>query len=313
MTRASRPDPPTRLDLKPGPVGVEAPSDGSAAVLQGYRGTVDWDAPCGRCGYNLRGLELRGRCPECGAPAWQSLGDDTLASADEPWLHRLQAGAATCNAAFIAAITLGIAIPFLRSAGGTGLLLLLGAACAAAYGAGLWLMTAPNPAASSEERRTSYRRIARTMLLIAAPGAVLNVMVLLGAPRSGALLAGNLLFSPVGLAGALGVMSWSQVAAEFARRGDYRALETRALLIGSGYLFSWIASIVFALLSRVMMPAGVLLVVSGVTAGGFGLAALWLPFRLSSVFRDALAERRRPVQARVVPETRVLPGLEKPE
>lgn len=30
--------------------------------------TIDNDRPCAACGYNLRGLSLRGQCPECGLP-----------------------------------------------------------------------------------------------------------------------------------------------------------------------------------------------------------------------------------------------------
>ncbi|MCG3127084.1 MAG: hypothetical protein CHACPFDD_01942 [Phycisphaerae bacterium] len=267
--------------------------------------TVDWDAPCGRCGYNLRGLELRGRCPECGAPTWLSVGDDSLASADEAWLRRLQAGAATCNAALLVSVVLLITVSTLES---RVLRVLAAAAGAAAYAAGLWLLTAPNPAAFGHERRASYRRIARAMLLLAAPSSALSVAGLLGAPCGAALLAGGILLSPLGLAGALGVMAWLHVASELARRGGHAALESRALLIGSGYFFSWIASAVFALLARVLMPAGALLFVTGATAVAFGLAALWLPFPLARVLREARLERNRTERPHIIEDDRAAPG-----
>ena len=53
---------------------------------------IDSDAPCGRCGYNLRGLSPDGQCPECGAPIAPSL-TDWLAHADPRWRRKLAAGA----------------------------------------------------------------------------------------------------------------------------------------------------------------------------------------------------------------------------
>jgi uncharacterized repeat protein (TIGR04138 family) len=34
---------------------------------------IDVDLPCAACGYNLRGLAVAGRCPECGAPVIASV------------------------------------------------------------------------------------------------------------------------------------------------------------------------------------------------------------------------------------------------
>jgi hypothetical protein len=34
---------------------------------------IDVDLPCAACGYNLRGLSVAGRCPECGAPVIESV------------------------------------------------------------------------------------------------------------------------------------------------------------------------------------------------------------------------------------------------
>lgn len=46
---------------------------------QGRIGTVEVDRACLGCGYNLRGLSLGGRCPECGMPVQTpSTGDDPL-------------------------------------------------------------------------------------------------------------------------------------------------------------------------------------------------------------------------------------------
>ncbi len=49
---------------------LSASSDGSGEIspVQGLARDLRGDLPCGRCGYNLRGLTVRGNCPECGLP-----------------------------------------------------------------------------------------------------------------------------------------------------------------------------------------------------------------------------------------------------
>lgn len=39
---------------------------------------LDRDVPCVHCGYNLRGMTISRACPECGAPACESLLDELL-------------------------------------------------------------------------------------------------------------------------------------------------------------------------------------------------------------------------------------------
>ena len=50
------------------------------------------DRFCHRCGYNLRGLEVEGRCPECGLAVRESLGSDSLRTADRGWLRTVRRG-----------------------------------------------------------------------------------------------------------------------------------------------------------------------------------------------------------------------------
>jgi hypothetical protein len=59
---------------------------------------------CRRCGYDLRGHEEDGSCPECGLPVAASIGGGYLAHADPLWVSRLQLGAAT--GVLAAAVTL---------------------------------------------------------------------------------------------------------------------------------------------------------------------------------------------------------------
>jgi len=50
---------------------------------------IDRDLPCARCGYNLRGLAISGRCPECGTPVRCTTDGNWLRYTDSAHLRRL--------------------------------------------------------------------------------------------------------------------------------------------------------------------------------------------------------------------------------
>lgn len=56
--------------------------------------SVNDNRSCVHCGYNLRGLPLDGKCPECGKAVRHSLRGDLLKYADPHWLERLRFGVA---------------------------------------------------------------------------------------------------------------------------------------------------------------------------------------------------------------------------
>ena len=47
---------------------------------------------CAFCGYDLRGLDQHGNCPECGRGVLESMSPDLLIHADPKWLRRVTAG-----------------------------------------------------------------------------------------------------------------------------------------------------------------------------------------------------------------------------
>ncbi|MEM1165261.1 MAG: hypothetical protein AAGI30_03125 [Planctomycetota bacterium] len=63
------------------------------ADLAGDATRAEAPIPCLRCGYDLRGLDVRGRCPECGAGVEGSLTGDALAATDTEWLKTLYGAA----------------------------------------------------------------------------------------------------------------------------------------------------------------------------------------------------------------------------
>jgi hypothetical protein len=53
---------------------------------------IERDLPCARCGYNLRGVVVDERCPECGSPIQYSLHGDWLRYADRHWAGQVLRG-----------------------------------------------------------------------------------------------------------------------------------------------------------------------------------------------------------------------------
>src|SRR5688500_6889706 len=83
------------------------PSPAAAAVVDAS-GVVAADVPCRRCSYNVRGLSVYGRCPECGTPVGVSVHGDLLRFSDPRWLQRLAQGATLLFWGIILAIAVGI-------------------------------------------------------------------------------------------------------------------------------------------------------------------------------------------------------------
>src|SRR5687768_14962896 len=55
-------------------------------------GQLAHDVACRKCGYNLRGLDANGRCPECGTAVGYSLHGDLLRFCDPNWVDTLHRG-----------------------------------------------------------------------------------------------------------------------------------------------------------------------------------------------------------------------------
>lgn len=176
---------------------------------------VTGDSPCLACGYNLKGLSVFGRCPECGASVERSLRGNLLQFADPGYVKRLHLGA------IIVVLSAGlpllggvivfagqIAIAQFQGDSTTGvgsealhllapILEFVGSGAALL---GWWLFSEPDPAQVGEDDGEKTRRWLRVMLvvLIASALAQLVVALLPGAARNLNAAAGNPFSSGMG-------------------------------------------------------------------------------------------------------------------
>lgn len=64
----------------------------SAAAGSPPTETIDHNVSCARCGYNLRGVAVDEKCPECGTPIEYSRHGELLRYADRHWARQVQRG-----------------------------------------------------------------------------------------------------------------------------------------------------------------------------------------------------------------------------
>jgi hypothetical protein len=143
------------------------------------------DLPCRQCGYNLRGLNELGSCPECGSAAADSLRGDSLRFAAPKYLAVLVQGAKLIwwsIAVVLLAIICVVCAVMYSYAGGR-----LGQAAGDALGfallassllslMGWWLLSTPDPAARDGGRGRVSRAILRGSLVVSTLGFVATLV-----------------------------------------------------------------------------------------------------------------------------------------
>ena len=189
--------PPTTPSAPPVP-----PEDVEAAVLAPDLGRDN--VYCVRCGYNLRGLEPDGRCPECGTHIERSLRGNMLLYSDSSYLESLSRGALLIMIANISAISAVLLVIIasifvtIRTAGAgaplqivESIFSLVDIGLTAVGIVGYWFFSRPDPMYIGRNDGSTARKILRISVLVAGglwmANAVLNLF-----PGSNAVINANI-------------------------------------------------------------------------------------------------------------------------
>jgi len=152
------------------------PSPGMAVlpVTADPNATVQTDAPCRKCGYNLRGLMYGGRCPECGSPVGLSTIGDLLRYSDPNWLLMLVRGISFILWGILVALIVGLVGGVLFRTQAAQHWVQIVASLLGLYGA--WLLTEPDPSGLGEAQYAIARKLVRVALMVGLGGSVLQAM-----------------------------------------------------------------------------------------------------------------------------------------
>lgn len=156
---------------------ADAKRPGAAA-----QSTVSSSLPCVSCGYDLNGLKVDGRCPECGEAIERSVGGDPLEYANAKWLNTITRGVVllrigAAGVVITPLLLMVISISLLTIVGGgmgRTADLLLGVVMSilwlgglGAVTLGVFLATAQEPRDREREPMESRRNVARFAMVIA--------------------------------------------------------------------------------------------------------------------------------------------------
>jgi len=141
------------------------------------------DGPtCRRCGYELKGLPMKGQCPECGLPVARSLRGNLLEYSDPTFVRRLAMGALLVEVAILGfcAVPIGailmVTIGKALSLSGTIEEVLSAAGAVVSIAAavvgllGLFVLTARDPALAGTDESDRSRLITRWATVVCAAG-----------------------------------------------------------------------------------------------------------------------------------------------
>ncbi len=161
-------------DAPPPPVmtapPAEAPPTGTERLTDDYQ--------CRRCGYNLRGLTLDGKCPECMTSVGRSVHGDLLRFCDPGWMQTLANGMRLFVVAIVAGIVVGLGL-----GGAVGVSVVLGqsvptvllitlvvilGSLAVIELIAYWKITEPDPGRCEREKPICARSLSRYCLVFSA-------------------------------------------------------------------------------------------------------------------------------------------------
>ncbi len=154
------------------------------------------DVPCLNCGYNLRGLQEDGRCPECGTPVERSLKGNLLIYSSPEHVASLHTGVFLILAGIIVQIltyigsivALGVLATQSGGArlggGATGVVSFISLVVSGVLLIGWWMFSAPDPAIVGTNTGSRARQAVRITVAVSAMVMAVNAVLEYAVPAS---------------------------------------------------------------------------------------------------------------------------------
>ena len=198
-------------------------------------GVVNRDLPCRKCAYNIRGLAVTARCPECGAPVGVSVHGDLLRYSEPRWLQNLSSGAGFVFWGLLLSIAVSFVGGIVAQFVGPWVGPLFGIAGGIVYLYGAWLLTEPDPSGLGERQYGRARQIIRVALAASIVGQVLQFIAATAAPSPEVMVTFGIITMAAGLIGVVGQFAMLRYLERLARRIPDDSLSKMARTLFWGY------------------------------------------------------------------------------
>lgn len=201
--------------------------------------------PCAACGYDLRGLDRGGGCPECGNPVELAYHGDALFTAAPNWVARIRLGGriAALSPLALLLIVLPVCVDLSGAAAGAATMRVIGGIALLAfpftYAVGMWLLTTPEPRSVPQHRITaSFVTRAATIATILGPIAALAASGSVALGRVAVVV--PFIFGPCGLSAVVALAGFAHHSARLAERSGEHYIAGRNRRMARQLAIAWV-------------------------------------------------------------------------